>query len=261
MSWFFKKKIRNYLFTPILNLRNKNSLHLFNPIIFQCIELISNSAINIKVDNFLGDWASFINQAIINFEVNGNLFISKIDNKLEVLDTEVGLKKMKSDEVLHIKKMVNNNGVGISPIDTLNKHINTYESMLEYITAISQNGGRLSGILSLDSIISDKDKQNVSNEFNQLKNNCTILLEGNYKWETIGLSPKDLNILEMSKYIETIMVTTMGVPSILLGKQDATFASYKEALLHFREEKVKPIVILIISHCNSFFNLNVEIKN
>ena len=81
-----------------------------------------------------------------------------------------------------------------------------------------------------------------------------MLLTGDLEWKQMGLSPKDSDWLEGSKYNKQEICEAYRVPTQLLGIEGSqTYANYEEARLAFWQETVIPLMSLWCSEMNRWF--------
>ena len=104
-------------------------------------------------------------------------------------------------DILHIK-LFNplDDWYGMSPIEAAMGSINQHNSIAQQNTSFLQNGGRPSGALMYKSSIDPQKrnelKDNLRNLYEGGRNAGKILLlEGNFEWKEMGLSPKDLDFI------------------------------------------------------------------
>jgi HK97 family phage portal protein len=91
-----------------------------------------------------------------------------------------------------------------------------------------------------------------------------MILEGEFDWKEMGLSPKDLDFLEGKNTSAREISQAFGVPPMLVGiNGDATFANYKEARFHLWEDTIIPLLELILGEFNlwmsSFFGPHLKL--
>jgi len=80
-----------------------------------------------------------------------------------------------------------------------------------------------------------------------------MLLEGGLKWEQMGMSPIDMQIIETKYSSARDVALALGVPPQLIGiPGDNTYANYAEARLAFWEDTVIPLVELIAADWNAW---------
>ena len=80
-----------------------------------------------------------------------------------------------------------------------------------------------------------------------------MLLEGDFDWKEMGLSPKDMDFLALSQKSATDIALCFGVPSQLVGVPDAqTYANVAEARLALYEETIIPHLRKMASDLNEW---------
>lgn len=80
-----------------------------------------------------------------------------------------------------------------------------------------------------------------------------MLLEGDFDWKEMGLSPKDMDFLNLKHMSATNIAMCFGVPSQLVGVPDAqTYANVSEARLALYEETIIPYLRKIESDLNEW---------
>ena len=80
-----------------------------------------------------------------------------------------------------------------------------------------------------------------------------MLLEGDFDWKEMGLSPKDMDFINLKHMAATDIAMCFGVPSQLVGVPDAqTYANVAEARLALYEETIIPHLRKIESDLNEW---------
>jgi HK97 family phage portal protein len=92
-----------------------------------------------------------------------------------------------------------------------------------------------------------------------------LLLEGDFDWKEMGLSPKDMDFINLKHMSATDIALCFGVPSQLVGVPDAqTYSNVAEARLALYEETIIPHLKLIQSDINEWlvpmFNENIRFE-
>lgn len=234
---------------------------------------------------------SFIETAISHLLLSGNCYIQAVRDsdsnvkELHVLRPDrvsiipgdrsvpvgyqytVGRNKtfFKTDEngfsdILHIKFFNPlNDWYGQSPVAVVMNSINQHNAIAKQNIAFLQNGGRPSGALiyksNLDVATRESLRADLKNAYEGGKNAGKILLlEGDFEWKEMGLSPKDLDFIAGKESAAKEIALAFGVPSILIGStSDATFSNYKEARYNFWEETVLPILNTFAGDLSNWF--------
>lgn len=75
-----------------------------------------------------------------------------------------------------------------------------------------------------------------------------MLLEGGLKWQSISLSPADMDFIALKDSAARDIAMAFGVPPMLIGiPGDATYANYREANRAFWRQTVLPLASTILS--------------
>ena len=157
---------------------------------------------------------------------------------------------------------------GLSPIEAGAYAVDQNNEAMKWMQALLQNSARPSGALSSETELGD-------DQFNRLKVQIDehhsgarnagrpMLLEGGLKWQQMGLSPVDMNIIETKFSSARDVALALGVPPQLLGiPGDNTYSNYQEARLAFWEDTVIPLIDLIADDWNSWLAgpQNIELR-
>jgi HK97 family phage portal protein len=168
--------------------------------------------------------------------------------------------KSKLSPLLHLKMFHPlNDWYGMSALEAAAASIDQHNEVGHHNLALMQNGGRPSGALILKKDdLSEEElqtlREDVQTVFQGTDNAGRIVfLEGDMKWEEMGVSPKDLDFVS-GKYLSAREIAqAFGVPAMLVGVPgDATFANYREARLHLWEDTILPLLDKIISQMNQW---------
>ena len=165
-------------------------------------------------------------------------------------------------DILHIK-LFNplDDWYGMSPVETAMGAISQHNAIAQQNVAFLQNGGRPSGALMYKSTIDPQKrnelKDNLRNLYEGGRNAGKILLlEGNFEWKEMGLSPKDLDFISGKELAAKEIALAFGVPNILVGSMSsATFADYKEARYNFWEETLIPLLNVFAGELSNWLQM------
>jgi HK97 family phage portal protein len=93
--------------------------------------------------------------------------------------------------------------------------------------ALLENAARPSGALVYDP---GEASSLTGDQFERLRAELEAALEGGLKWQSLSLSPADMDFAELKAAAARDIALAFGVPSMLLGMPgDNTYANYKEA--------------------------------
>jgi HK97 family phage portal protein len=153
-----------------------------------------------------------------------------------------------------------NDWYGMSPIEAAACSIDQHNAVAGHNLALLQNGGRPSGAL----IIGQGEGQNLNHEQREelrqdvkslyegeLNAGRILILEGDFEWKEMGLSPKDLDFINGKNLSAREIAQAYGVPPMLVGVPgDATFSNYKEARFHLWEDTILPLLDYLTDEFN-----------
>ncbi len=149
--------------------------------------------------------------------------------------------------------------IGLSPLSSCRQAVEQHNAVGAHNMALLKNGGRPSGALIVDDNLSEMDKTQLRQDIDQLYSSPDnagriLLLEGMFKWQELGLSPKNMDFLAGKQTAVQEIATAFGVSPILVGlTEDASFNNYKEARLQFWEDTVIPLLRFFVEHMNFWF--------
>ena len=167
---------------------------------------------------------------------------------------------------------------GCSPLAAAAVEVDQHNMSSKHNVNLLSNGARPSGAV----IFKPKDDQgfpvnltesqrqqlltDLNNRFSGTNNaGRPLLLEGDFDWKEMGLSPKDMDFLNLKHLSATDIAMCFGVPSQLVGVPDQqTYANVAEARLALYEETIIPYLRKISSDLNEWLvpmfgdNLSLE---
>lgn len=182
------------------------------------------------------------------------------------VDSETG----KSD-ILHIK-LFNplDDWYGMSPIEVAMSSIQQNNAIALQNTSFLQNGGRPSGALMYKHMLDSNKRNELKHDLKALYEGGRnagkiLLLEGDFQWKEMGLSPKDLDFTAGKELSAKEIALAFGVPPILIGiMNSATFSNYKEARYNFWEETVIPLLNIFTDSLSNWikqiFETNLKLE-
>ena len=167
---------------------------------------------------------------------------------------------------------------GCSPLQAAAVEVDQFNMSNKHNVSLLGNGARPSGAVifkptddaGFNVNLTESQRQQLLTDLNnrfQGTNNAgrPLLLEGDFSWQEMGLSPKDLDFARLKHMSATDIALCFGVPSQLVGVPDAqTYANVAEARLALYEETIIPHLKKIASDLNEWLvpmfgeNLHLE---
>ena len=167
---------------------------------------------------------------------------------------------------------------GLSPLAAAAVEVDQHNLASKHNISLLSNGARPSGAIvfkpqddaGFTANLSDSQRQQLLTDLNQRFSGTSnagrpMLLEGDFDWKEMGLSPKDMDFLNLKHMSSTDIALCFGVPSQLVGVPDAqTYANVAEARLALYEETIIPYLRKIESDINEWlvpqFNENIKFQ-
>ena len=155
---------------------------------------------------------------------------------------------------------------GLSPMSAAAVEIDQFNMASKHNVNLLNNGARPSGAVIFKPQddqgfavnLTESQRQQLLTDLNSRftgTNNAgrPLLLEGDFDWREMGLSPKDMDFLNLKHMSATDIAMCFGVPSQLVGVPDAqTYANVAEARLALYEETIIPHLRKIASDLNEW---------
>ena len=157
---------------------------------------------------------------------------------------------------------------GLSPLMAAAVDIDNHNAINKHNISLLNNGARPSGAIvfkpasdrGLPIQLSDGQRQQLRDDLNVKYTGAAnagkpLLLEGDFDWREMGLSPKDMDFLQQRNMAAKDIALCFGVPSQLIGIPDAqTYANVQEARLALYEETIMPLAKRVESDLNEWLS-------
>ena len=233
--------------------------------------LLSGNAYILKVGSDLGKPKELhlLRPDRINIKGSGNPIPEKyeyviggrIQNTYEV-DQENGFSELK-----HVKLWNPlDDYYGLSPMSAAAVEVDQFNMSSKHNVNLLQNGARPSGAVIFKPQddagfavnLSESQRQQLLTDLNNRFSGAgnagrPMLLEGDFDWKEMGLSPKDMDFHRLKNMATTDIALCFGVPSQLVGVPDSqTYSNVAEARLALYEETIIPHLTKMSSDLNEW---------
>ena len=181
-----------------------------------------------------------------------------------IVDQATGNSKVK-----HIK-MFNplDDFYGMSPIMSASIDIDQHNLANKHNVNLLQNGARPSGAVVFKPKdetgaamqLSEVQRSQLVNDINQRFGGTgnagkPMLLEGDFDWKEMGLSPKDMDFTQLKHMSAKDIALVYGVPSQLIGIPDSqTYSNFAEAKLALYNETIIPLLDKVQADMNEWLS-------
>jgi HK97 family phage portal protein len=128
--------------------------------------------------------------------------------------------KFYAEETIWHSKLFGNAIIGLSPLGYARNSIGIGQAAEKSVTKIYQNGGKPSGILTIDKVLTDVQRAAIKANFSELaegNNDRLFVLEAGMKYEQVSLSPQDIELLASRRFQIEDIARFFGVPSVLIN--------------------------------------------
>ncbi|MEK9767830.1 MAG: phage portal protein [Betaproteobacteria bacterium] len=155
---------------------------------------------------------------------------------------------------------------GCSPLMAASVDIDQHNEVAKHNISLLMNGARPSGAVIFKPLndrgvpmqLTDSQRMQLREDMdNKLKGTVNagrpLLLEGDFDWKEMGLSPKDMDFLQQRHMASKDIALVFGVPSQLIGVPDSqTYANVQEARLALYEETIIPLARRVENDINEW---------
>jgi HK97 family phage portal protein len=124
-----------------------------------------------------------------------------------------------AENIWHLKLL--GNGVkGLSPLQYARNSIGMAISGEEWASNIIGNGGKPTGVLTYDKLLTKEQREQIKEKFKDLREgprDALMVLEAGMKYEQISLSPQDVQLLEARRFQVEDIARFLNVPSVMIN--------------------------------------------
>jgi len=129
-----------------------------------------------------------------------------------------GIDVIAAERIWHIKGM-GNGIVGLSALDYQRRSLGIAIGAEEATAKVYADGGKRSGVLMLDKLLTPEQRDLVRANFNGLVEGGQrlMVLEAGAKFEAVAMSPQDIELLSSRKFNIEDMSRWFGVPAVMIN--------------------------------------------
>lgn len=124
-----------------------------------------------------------------------------------------------AESIWHLRLL--GNGVkGLSPLQYARNSIGMAISGEEWASNIIGNGGKPTGVLTYDKLLTKDQREQLKEKFRDLREgarDALMVLEAGMKYEQISLSPQDVQLLEARRFQVEDIARFLNVPSVMIN--------------------------------------------
>ena len=134
--------------------------------------------------------------------------------------TPNGNVKVFADSTVWHIKIFGNGLIGMSPLAYAGNALGISKNLGDRQSKLASNGGKVNGVLTVDSALSKEQRAAVRENFKDLNEgnqDQLFVLEAGFNYQQTGLSPTDQQLLESRRFSVEDIARFMGVPSVLIN--------------------------------------------
>lgn len=137
---------------------------------------------------------------------------------------ESGAVKIYSDKTIWHSKLFGNGIIGLSPLEYAKQSLGIASAAERATSNVYRNGGKPSGVLMIDKLLTDEQRKRIKTEFAELtegNENRMRVLEAGMTFQQVSLSPQDIELLSSRRFQIEDIARFFGVPSVLINDTQA----------------------------------------
>lgn len=136
-----------------------------------------------------------------------------------------GVTRVYADESIWHSRLFGNGLIGLSPLAHAANSLGIAIASENRVAATMLNGAKPSGILMIDKILTEPQRDQIRASFKTLaegNKDSLVVLEAGMKYEAVSMTPQDIELLESRRFSAEDIARFMGVPSVLINDTGAS---------------------------------------
>ena len=223
----------------------------------------------------------FFETLMLNLALHGNAYakITKVGGKirslLPLMASQIETKLLADGSVVHLYhadgnvdvlsaesvwhvKLYGNGIVGKSPLAFGRNMFGIAQAAEQSVSKIYANGGKPSGVLSFDRLLTPAQRASVRENFSTLTTGTDdrlLVIEQGMKFDAVSMSPQDIELLASRKHQIDEIARWFGVPSILINQNEGSTtlgSSTAEIISGFYKLNLRPYLERIESSVSTW---------
>ena len=177
------------------------------------------------------------------------IYYDKRRNRLYYSCGQISAKRIEAVNMIHLVKNSYNGVEGVSVLSYASRTLNLANSTENAANGFYQNGCNLSGVLTVQGQLSDKQRQDIRTSWNQAYTNGgsgLAILQGNMTYQPVQLNAEDSQLLQSRQFNVNDIARFFGISPVLLG--DLTHSSYstlEAAQQEFLIHTLQPYITMV----------------
>ena len=153
-------------------------------------------------------------------------------------------------DIFHIRGM-GNGIIGLSPLEYMRSSVGTAIGAQNHTKRTFDKDARRPGVLMSEKVLTPDQRVAVKKNFGDIVlggGRELYVLEAQFKFEPLGMSPADIQLLETRKFSVQDLARWFGVPSVLVndtGETTSLGSSVQQIVDGFHKLKLRPMLVRI----------------
>lgn len=153
------------------------------------------------------------------------------------------------ENVLHLKNL-GNGTVGLSKLEFMRPTTDEQTKAQQSAAKVFGNGGKPTGVLMIDAALKPAQRESLRSNYSELATGSTsrlAVLEANMKYQQLGLSPEDQQLLETRQFGVEQFCRWLDVPPVLVYHSNVTAwgSGIEQIIDGWHKFSIRPILVSI----------------
>lgn len=151
-----------------------------------------------------------------------------------------------SADMLHIKGSIGTDVVGMAPLELMRSSLGISINSQNHTSSLYRKKGRHAGILMSDQVLTADQRQALRQSFGELATGGDkelFILEAQFKFEPLGMTPEDMQLLETRQFAVKELCKWFGVPPVMIDETEGSTtlgSSMAEVIAGFYKKTIRP---------------------
>lgn len=191
----------------------------------------------------------------------------------EIEYTVVGIGKVKSNDIIHIRNYSHDGIIGVSTLTYARETLQLANDSEENARSFFNSGCNINGVLQCNTTLTSKQKLDIKSSWMQAfgskssggQNSGLAVLEGNMSYQPISVNPADSQLLESRQFNVIEIARFFNVPpTMLFDLSNANYNTSEAMMLNFLQQTLQPILVKIEEEFNlklfGDLDTNIEVR-
>lgn len=174
---------------------------------------------------------------------DGSVYYELQPNDLAGIPTDTPPVIVPAREIIHDRFVGPHPLSGPSPLGSLGGSIGLAQAIQSAITAFFAKGGRPSGVLTAPTKLDPLSAQRMKEQLATMPPGGWLIAEGGVKYDAIGTSAADSQLIQLLAWIEEQIAIALGMPiSILNSNRQPPYANAEASQLQYKSQTLEPLL-------------------